>query len=140
MVKSYLRYEPAAAFGVVASVKSNITYELRNLRVFLLKKASGHADGSVRIWDCERGTCETTLNGHKGASTVIRFNKTGSLLASGSEDNGIVLWDVIGELQLFRLRGHCDQIPLCRSVPLQTSCRVAHGATPIHIYVDSLGS
>lgn len=76
----------------------------------LLQIASGHADGSIRIWDCERGTCETTLNGHKGATTVLRFNDTGSLLASGSKDNDIVLWDVIGEVGLFRLRGHRDQV------------------------------
>lgn len=77
---------------------------------FLAQIASGHADGSIRIWDCERGTCETTLNGHKGATTILRFNKTGSLLASGSKDNDIVLWDVIGEVGLFRLRGHRDQV------------------------------
>lgn len=153
MVKSYLRYEPAAAFGVISSVDSNITYDTtgKHLLVPALEKigvwhvrqgvcaktltpltqsrgpsiavtsiaavpsssfliASGHADGSIRIWDCERGTCETTLNGHKGATTILRFNKTGSLLASGSKDNDIVLWDVIGEVGLFRLRGHRDQV------------------------------
>ncbi|CAI9757800.1 unnamed protein product [Fraxinus pennsylvanica] len=34
----------------------------------------GYADGSVRIWDSEKGTCETTLNGHKGTLTVIRYS------------------------------------------------------------------
>ncbi|XP_039024825.1 WD repeat-containing protein 3-like [Hibiscus syriacus] len=34
----------------------------------------------------------------------------GSLLASGSKDNDIILWDVVGETGLFRLRGHRDQI------------------------------
>ncbi|KAL8216943.1 hypothetical protein R6Q57_023780 [Mikania cordata] len=153
MVKSYLRYEPATAFGVIASVESNIIYDtsgkyllapaLEKVGVWHVRQgvcaknltpstqsrgpniavtsiaavpssscliASGHADGSIRIWDCERGTCETTLNGHKGTTTVLRFNKTGSLLASGSKDNDIVLWDVIGEVGLFRLRGHRDQV------------------------------
>ncbi|KAK1429457.1 hypothetical protein QVD17_11666 [Tagetes erecta] len=153
MVKSYLRYEPATAFGVIASVDSNICYDnsgkhllapaLEKVGVWHVRQgvcaktltpatqsrghsiavtsiatvpssscliASGHADGSIRIWDCERGTCETTLNGHKGATTVLRFNDTGSLLASGSKDNDIVLWDVIGEVGLFRLRGHRDQV------------------------------
>ncbi|KAI3822541.1 hypothetical protein L1987_10132 [Smallanthus sonchifolius] len=153
MVKSYLRYDSAAAFGVIASVESNISYDtpgkhllapaLEKVGVWHVRQgvcaktltpstqargpsiavtsiaavpssscliASGHADGSIRIWDCERGTCETTLNGHKGATTILRFNKTGSLLASGSKDNDIVLWDVIGEVGLFRLRGHRDQV------------------------------
>ncbi|KAK9124103.1 hypothetical protein Sjap_013705 [Stephania japonica] len=72
--------------------------------------ASGYADGSIRIWDCVKGICETTLNGHKGAVTALRFNKLGSLLASGSKDCDIVLWDVVGETGLFRLRGHRDQV------------------------------
>lgn len=74
--------------------------------------ACGYADGGIRIWDSEKGTCETTLNGHKGAVKIIRYNKLGSLLASGSKDNDIILWDVVGEAGLFRLRGHRDQVVL----------------------------
>ncbi|XVE76106.1 hypothetical protein DITRI_Ditri12bG0146600 [Diplodiscus trichospermus] len=151
MVKAYLRYEPAAAFGVIVSVESNITYDssgkhllapaLEKLGVWHVRQgvctktlspspssrgpslavtyvassssslvASGYADGSIRIWDCDKGSCETTLNGHKGAVTALRYNKVGSLLASGSKDNDIILWDVVGETGLFRLRGHRDQI------------------------------
>lgn len=74
--------------------------------------ASGYADGSIRIWDSDKGTCETTLNGHRGAVTILRFNNIGSLLASGSKDNDIILWDVVGETGLYRLRGHRDQVHL----------------------------
>lgn len=150
MVKSYLRYEAAVSFGVIASGDSNITYDstgkhllapaLEKVGVWHVRQgvctktlspsrgpslavtsiasssssislvASGYADGSIRIWDCEKGTCETTLNGHKGATTTLRFNKLGSFLASGSKDNDIILWDVVGETGLFRLRGHRDQV------------------------------
>ncbi|CAJ2650069.1 unnamed protein product [Trifolium pratense] len=72
--------------------------------------AGGYGDGSIRIWDSDKGTCETTLNGHKGAVTALRYNKLGSLLASGSKDNDVILWDVVGETGLFRLRGHRDQV------------------------------
>ncbi|XVF55558.1 hypothetical protein PTKIN_Ptkin06aG0045500 [Pterospermum kingtungense] len=151
MVKAFLRYEPAASFGVIVSVESNITYDnsgkhllvpaLERLGVWHVRQgvctktlspspssrgpslaitsvasspsalvASGYADGSIRIWDCDKGTCETTLNGHKGAVTALRYNKVGSLLASGSKDNDVILWDVVGETGLFRLRGHRDQV------------------------------
>ncbi|CAM8897363.1 unnamed protein product [Rhodiola kirilowii] len=151
MVKSYLRYEPAASFGVIVSGESNITYDssgnfivapalekvgIWNVRQGECKKtlvpevakfgpsaavtslaashssqiACGYADGSVRIWNLEDGTCETTLNGHKRATTVLRYNKIDSLLASGSKDNDIILWDVVGETGLFRLQGHRDQV------------------------------
>ncbi|KZV28459.1 Transducin family protein [Dorcoceras hygrometricum] len=154
MVKSYLRYEAAASFGVIVSVDCNITYDSfgKHLLVGALEKlgvwnvrqgvcskflaptpssssrgrslavtsiaassspsliASGYADGSIRIWDSEKETCETTLNGHKKAVTVLRYNKMGSLLASGSKDNDIILWDVVAEAGLFRLCGHRDQV------------------------------
>ncbi|XP_054817834.1 uncharacterized protein LOC129317543 isoform X1 [Prosopis cineraria] len=151
MVKAYLRYEPAASFGVVVSVESNISYDssgkhllapaLEKVGVWHVRQgictkeltpspasrgpsvavtsiassttsliASGYADGSIRIWNPDTGTCETTLNGHKGAVTALRYNKAGSMLASGSKDNDVILWDVIGETGLFRLRGHRDQV------------------------------
>nr|KYP71005.1 WD repeat-containing protein 3 [Cajanus cajan] len=151
MVKAYLRYEPAASFGVIASVDSNIAYDssgkhllspaLEKIGVWHVRQglctktlaptsssrgpslavtsiasssssliAAGYGDGSIRIWDSDKGTCETTLNGHKGAVTALRYNKAGSLLASGSKDNDVILWDVVGENGLFRLRGHRDQV------------------------------
>ncbi|KAF1880998.1 hypothetical protein Lal_00023028 [Lupinus albus] len=129
MVKAYLRYEPAASFGVIASIESNITYDssgkhllspaLEKIGVWHVRQAeksftcfidkqiaAGYADGSIRVWDSDTGTCETTLNGHKGAVTSLRYNENGSLLASGSKDNDIILWDT----GLFRLRGHRDQV------------------------------
>ncbi|KFK39464.1 hypothetical protein AALP_AA3G248000 [Arabis alpina] len=72
--------------------------------------AVGYADGSLRIWEYEKATCETTLNGHKSAVTALRYNKLGSMIASGSKDNDVILWDVVGETSLFRLRGHRDQV------------------------------
>ncbi|KAK9755554.1 hypothetical protein RND81_01G034100 [Saponaria officinalis] len=72
--------------------------------------AVGYADGSIRLWDLDKGTCETTLNGHKGAVTALVFNKIGSVLASGSKENDIILWDVVAETGLYRLRGHRDQV------------------------------
>ena len=78
--------------------------------MFSLQFASGYADGSIRIWDTVKGTCETTLNGHKGATTALRYNKTGSLLASGSKDTDVIIWDAVAEAGLFWLRGHQDQV------------------------------
>uniref|UniRef100_A0A1D1Y8G0 WD repeat-containing protein 3 n=1 Tax=Anthurium amnicola TaxID=1678845 RepID=A0A1D1Y8G0_9ARAE len=88
--------KPSLAITRVASFHSSV--------------ATGHADGTIRIWDCDKGACETTLNGHKGAVSALRHNSTGSLLASGSKDSRIIVWDLVGEAGLFSLCGHKDQV------------------------------
>lgn len=55
MVKSYLRYEPAAAFGVIASVESNIAYD--NSGKHLLSPALE----TVGVWHVRQGVCTKTL-------------------------------------------------------------------------------
>jgi U3 small nucleolar RNA-associated protein 12 len=42
--------------------------------------------------------------------TALRFHPSGSLLASGSKDTDLIIWDVVGEAGLYRLRGHKDQV------------------------------
>jgi WD40 repeat protein len=42
--------------------------------------------------------------------TALRFNKSGTVLASGSKDTDIIIWDVVGEAGLYRLLGHHDQV------------------------------
>ncbi|GBG68516.1 hypothetical protein CBR_g3060 [Chara braunii] len=72
--------------------------------------AVGYADGSIRIWDILKGSCEVLLNGHKSAVTALRYNASGEMLASGAKDTDVIIWDVGGEAGLFRLRGHRDQV------------------------------
>jgi U3 small nucleolar RNA-associated protein 12 len=50
------------------------------------------------------------LNGHRSAVTALCFDKTATRLASGSSDTDIVLWDIVSEEGLCRLKGHKDQI------------------------------
>uniref|UniRef100_A0A0E0K8V9 Uncharacterized protein n=1 Tax=Oryza punctata TaxID=4537 RepID=A0A0E0K8V9_ORYPU len=72
--------------------------------------ASGHADGSIRLWDAETGSCEATLHGHRSAASALIFGPSGAILASGSKDCDIILWDVVAQAGLYRLRGHRDQV------------------------------
>lgn len=72
--------------------------------------AVGHADGTVRLWNLQSGTCDVTLSGHKGQVTALKYNQQGALLASGAQDTDIIVWDIAAESGLFRLRGHQDQV------------------------------
>lgn len=72
--------------------------------------ATGYANGAIKVWDSLSGTLVVSFNGHKSAVSVLKFDATGTRLASGSRDSNIILWDLVGEVGLYRLRSHRDQI------------------------------
>ncbi|GBC04191.1 hypothetical protein RclHR1_05560011 [Rhizophagus clarus] len=76
--------------------------------------AVGYADGSIRIWNIETSSSSIIFNGHRGAVTALTFDKTGTRLASGSNDTDLIIWDIVGEVGLYRMRGHKDQITSIR--------------------------
>ena len=53
---------------------------------------------------------QVTLAGHRGAVTALRYNRSGALLASGAQDTDAIVWDVVAEAGLFRLRAHSGQV------------------------------
>ncbi|CAG2120938.1 unnamed protein product, partial [Medioppia subpectinata] len=68
--------------------------------------ASGHADGTIRLWDATTGELRVTFAGHKSPVTALCFDAVGLKLASGGKDTEIVVWDVTTESGLWRMRGH----------------------------------
>jgi WD40 repeat protein len=56
--------------------------------------AVGWEDGLVEIRDAATGTVKTSLaDGHRDGVTALAFDERGGLLASGSEDGTIVVWN-----------------------------------------------
>jgi U3 small nucleolar RNA-associated protein 12 len=72
--------------------------------------AVGYDDGRIRIWLFGTATVYTVFDGHKSAITCLAFDESGVRLASGSRDTDIILWNLVTEVGLFKLRGHKDQI------------------------------
>jgi len=64
----------------------------------------------IRLWDLDSGDCTATFSGHRKEVSALRFSRSGALLASGSKDTDIVVWDVAAEAGLYRLRGHRGQV------------------------------
>ena len=152
MVKAYLRYEQARAFGVVASPEAPPVYDdtgkhlvtaaLERLAVWDVRRgveaksllpppresgalpavtriaraegsdlvAAGHSDGTIRLWSLDDASTDVLLKGHRSEVTALRFNASGSMLVSGGKDTNVVVWDVVAETGLCRLRGHKDQV------------------------------
>ncbi|CAF0996889.1 unnamed protein product [Adineta ricciae] len=56
--------------------------------------ASASFDSTVRLWDVERGTCQSTLVKHTEPVYSVSFSPDGRLLATGSFDKAIYIWDI----------------------------------------------
>jgi WD40 repeat protein len=51
------------------------------------------APGEVRLWDPVTGQVRATLRGHAEGVTSVAFATDGLLLATGSLDNSVKLWE-----------------------------------------------
>lgn len=72
--------------------------------------AAGYSSGLVILFSLHTGATAVTLHGHRSAVTSGRYHSSGALLASGSADTDIVVWDTVAESGLYRLKGHRDGV------------------------------
>ena len=72
--------------------------------------AVGYENGSIRLWDSKISTVIVAFNSHRSAVTHLVFDRSGVRLASGSKDTDLMVWDLVAESAIVRLRGHTDQI------------------------------
>lgn len=63
------------------------------------------------------GQTTATLKGHKDTITCLAFAPTGKLLASGSKDGAVLLWDVASSKVLATLTGHKDMVTAVAFAP-----------------------
>ncbi|CAG2164939.1 unnamed protein product [Oppiella nova] len=84
--------------------KSQVTALAANGQTGLV--ASGHSDGTIRLFDANSGDLKVTFSGHRSHVTALAFDGNGMRLASGGKDTEIVVWDVTAESGLYRMKGH----------------------------------
>lgn len=81
--------------------------------------ATASDDGSVKIWNFADASEESTLNGHGWDVKSVDWHKTLGLLASGSKDNLVKLWDPrSGGKCLATLHGYKNTVTKCRFQPI----------------------
>lgn len=65
----------------------------------------------IKVWDLDTGEAPNTLNdGHTAAIYSLSLSQDGRILASGSADSTIKIWDVTTEKLLQTLRGHTGTV------------------------------
>lgn len=99
--------------------------------------ASGSDDKAIRLWDRVTGRPKTTarkslsgqemspLRGHHNYIHCLAFSPKGNMLASGSYDEAVFLWDVRAGRLMRSLPAHSDPvsgIDFCRDGTLVVSC------------------
>ena len=94
--------------------------------------AVGFVSGDVRTFALAKEDCEQVLcfRGHKRAISSLAYDRSGGLLASGSDDCEIVVWDITSEQGLFRLRGHrgtVTDLKFVSSLPTTPTENGTHG-------------
>lgn len=98
--------------------------------------AVSYADGSIKLWSYAppaagatvygadlsgRGADEVvTFNGHKKAVTCMTWSEDGTRLISGGSEGEIISWDAVGEVGMFRLKGHRGPVTSLKILPHPT--------------------
>ena len=72
--------------------------------------ATGHANGTVCLWDALTGKALRLLKGHAESVRSVGFSPDGATLASASEDKTITLWNVARGERSRRLEGHTEPV------------------------------
>ncbi|KII64692.1 WD repeat-containing protein 3 [Thelohanellus kitauei] len=98
---------------VLEGEKSFVT----RIEVGPVKMAAGYEDGHIKLWDME-SWAHITLDGHTSAVTCLDFDKDSTKLVSGSLDTYMIIWDVLNECGLYKLKGHTNAVTNCKFMTL----------------------
>lgn len=73
--------------------------------------ATGHDDGSVRLWDARTQKLVGQIEAHPEAVSAIAFDPTGKCFATAGEDRTVRVWDADSHSKKSDLVSHTDRVP-----------------------------
>jgi WD40 repeat protein len=83
--------------------------------------ASGLYSGQINVYDVTTGMLNATLSGHSSwVNDLVLMGSNSDLLASSSQDNLIIIWNLTNNLQQFILRGHQSYVRGLKIISMDT--------------------
>ncbi|OAA67614.1 WD domain-containing protein [Cordyceps fumosorosea ARSEF 2679] len=113
MVKSYLKYEHAKAFGVVASSSSNIVWIANDRNGSGVGQAVVAANEEVLCWDIKKGELLSRWRDDRctvPVTCIAQSQTDKDVFAVGYEDGSIRLWDSKISTVIVSFNGHKSAI------------------------------
>ncbi|PNY26581.1 U3 small nucleolar RNA-associated protein 12 [Tolypocladium capitatum] len=139
MVKSYLKYEHAKSFGVVATSTSNIVWNSKDRTGTGAGQAVVAANEEVLCWDIKKGELLSRWRDERCTVlvTAIAQSKTDKdVFAVGYEDGSIRLWDSKISTVIVKFNGHKSAIT--KLVFDKSSVRLASGSKDTDVIIWDL--
>lgn len=79
---------------------------------------SGSWDGTLRLWDLQKGICTRRFVDHKKDVLSVAFSADNRQIVSGSRDKSIKLWNTLGEVKYTMAdEGHTEWVSCVRFSP-----------------------
>ena len=85
---------------------------------------SGSVDKTLRIWDCDSGSCIKVLRRHTKSISCIAFSQDTDLLVSGGEDNVVYVWETNNDYYncIGEIRGHGNMTDVSMGISIKSLC------------------
>ncbi|KAL9060176.1 MAG: hypothetical protein Q9162_000790 [Coniocarpon cinnabarinum] len=144
MVKTYLKYEPAESFGVVATSGANVVWtpsprSSGALRYTSAGVAHVPANEDILAWDIKKSELVARWSDpdNKAVVTVIIQSKTDSdVFAAGYSDGSVRLWDAQTKNVIIKFDGHRSAVT--RLAFDKSGTRLASGSRDTDIIIWDL--
>jgi WD40 repeat protein len=93
----------------------------------------------VCVFNVETGHRIALMEGHNGFVWTVAFSSDGSLIASGSEDTTIRIWDSEAGKETYRLDGHTDLVNSVAFSPNSQWIASANYDNTVHVWSSETG-